>query len=262
MKKLISAFLLVLATATAFAQQKIVLLDSYFNNEFKKDNDGKMVSFHYKWEDKNPSGFSILGDDFKSQGAKLATLYEAPNKSNLKIANIYIIVDPDTEKETENPKYIQSQDVKQIKKWVKKGGVLFLLANDSANTELQHFNTLAVKFNMHFNFDLVNNVVNGEIIDGTVVPKDKTIFKTSTKIYMKDACSISIEKPAVSILENKGAILVAGTSYGKGYVMAVGDPWLYNEYVNGKLPASYQNDLAAKDMVTWLMDKTSSTKDK
>jgi unsaturated rhamnogalacturonyl hydrolase len=39
----------------------------------------------------------------------------------------------------------------------------------------------------------------------------------------------------------------------KGTVFAVGDPWLYNEYSDGrKLPKEYQNLDAAKDLVGWL----------
>ena len=258
MKKLIIAFLFVLAAATVSAQQKVVLLDSYFNNEFKKDTNGKMVSFHYKWDDLANSGFSVLGKDFEAEGAELATLHSAPNKHNLKNATIYIIVDPDTEKETTSPKYIQSKDVKQIAKWVKKGGVLFLLANDSANTELAHFNTLADKFGIHFNDDLVNHVTNdAHFEEGAAIPTNKDVFKSSSKVFMKDACSISIKNSAFPILESKGAILIAANNYGKGYVLVVGDPWLYNEYVNGRLPSSFQNDLAAKDISSWLMDKAS-----
>jgi unsaturated rhamnogalacturonyl hydrolase len=37
-------------------------------------------------------------------------------------------------------------------------------------------------------------------------------------------------------------------------VFAVGDPWLYNEYLDGrKLPAEYPNYKAATDLVKWLL---------
>jgi len=39
--------------------------------------------------------------------------------------------------------------------------------------------------------------------------------------------------------------------------MAVGDPWLYNEYVDGrKLPAEYPNYKAATDLAKWLLDQS------
>jgi unsaturated rhamnogalacturonyl hydrolase len=36
-------------------------------------------------------------------------------------------------------------------------------------------------------------------------------------------------------------------------VFAVGDPWFYNEYTDGrKLPADYDNYKAADDLVKWV----------
>jgi unsaturated rhamnogalacturonyl hydrolase len=44
--------------------------------------------------------------------------------------------------------------------------------------------------------------------------------------------------------------------YGKGTVFAVGDPWFYNEYTDGrKLPYGYQNFEAANDFVKWLIEQ-------
>ncbi|MBC7687398.1 MAG: hypothetical protein H7211_04385, partial [Aquabacterium sp.] len=41
---------------------------------------------------------------------------------------------------------------------------------------------------------------------------------------------------------------------GKGTVFAVGDPWLYNEYTDGrKIPAEYQTFSAANELVQWLL---------
>ncbi len=59
-------------------------------------------------------------------------------------------------------------------------------------------------------------------------------------------------KPAALKAKN-GTVIAATVVYGKGKVFAVGDPWLYNEYVNGRLPAAYQNDKAAADLARWLL---------
>jgi unsaturated rhamnogalacturonyl hydrolase len=41
---------------------------------------------------------------------------------------------------------------------------------------------------------------------------------------------------------------------GKGTVFAVGDPWFYNEYLDGrKLPSEFENFNAANDLVKWLI---------
>ncbi len=239
-----------------FCQDKTVLLDSYFNNEYKKDASGQMVSFHYKWDETGDVGYSKLSDLFTKNGAKTATLREAPSRDNLESADLYIIVDPDTYKENPNPVFIGKKDIKAITKWVKKGGVLVMLANDSANTELPHFNELAARFGMHFNDQMINHVINDQHFeDGGISNSGNPVFLTSKKLFMKDACSISITGAAYPVLKNKEDIIIAATPYGKGTVVAIGDPWLYNEYVNGRLPKDFENDKAAEDLVKWLLSK-------
>lgn len=231
------------------------MLDYYFNHEVRKNKAGQEERFHYMWEDVTPSGFSILGDAFKTQGAKLISLNSAPTIANLKGANIYIIVDPDTKKESPNPNYIEEKDINEIEKWVKAGGVLVMFANDSANVELPHFNHLAAKFGMHFNDDLQNHVLDdNHFPDGALITAGNPIFPTAQKVFMKDVCSIGLTGPARSGLKNSnGATILAIAKYGKGTVFAVGDPWLYNEYTNGRLPAEYENSKAANDVAQWLV---------
>jgi hypothetical protein len=234
-----------------------VTLDYYFNHEVHKGASGKPERFHYTWEDKANSGFSIFGDAFKRAGARLDTLGAAPAIANLKGTAIYIIVDPDTKKESPRPNYIESKDIKEIAAWVKSGGVLVMMANDSANVELPHFNKLAAVFGMHFNNDLQNHVINDQhFADGAIITTGNPIFKTARKIFMKDVCSIGLKYPAKAALRNsQGAVIIATAKYGKGFVFAVGDPWLYNEYTNGRLPAGYENDKAANDVAHFLIEK-------
>ncbi|MBK9570609.1 MAG: hypothetical protein IPO53_12320, partial [Chitinophagaceae bacterium] len=48
--------------------------------------------------------------------------------------------------------------------------------------------------------------------------------------------------------------VMAMARYGKGTVFALGDPWIYNEYLDGrKLPASFENYKAAEEWVKWLI---------
>jgi hypothetical protein len=63
------------------------------------------------------------------------------------------------------------------------------------------------------------------------------------------------------MLKNKnGATIIAVAKYGKGTVLAVGDPWLYNEYINGRLPPGYENDKAANDVAKWLIKQIPAKK--
>lgn len=238
-----------------YANAQIVTLDYYFNHEVHKDKGGKLVRYHYTWEDTLNTGFSILGEAFKKQGAKLKSLETAPTFEKLKATNIYIIVDPDTKMESDNPNYIGENDINEIEKWVKNGGVLVMFANDSANVELPHYNHLAVRFGMRFNDDLQNHVVDDKHFeDGAITTVNNSFFITARKIFMKDVCSISVRSPAYAALRNNNkATVIAIAKYGKGTVLAVGDPWLYNEYTNGRLPADFENKKAADDIVKWLI---------
>jgi hypothetical protein len=246
------------------AAAQTVTLDYYFNHETRKNSQGAPERFHYIWEEKDYNGFSVLGDIFKSKGFKLASLETAPTASNLKGSSVYIIVDPDSRKENPNPNYIQPTDVSNIEKWVKQGGVLVMFANDSANVELPHFNTLAAAFGMHFTDEQQNHVIDdNHFNDGGVIIKNNPVFKTSRKIYMKDACSISTTGNAKPVLKNSsGATLIATAKHGKGNVIAIADPWLYDEYTNGRLPADlgFENDKAAQDLVIWIKDLVAKTK--
>ncbi len=235
--------------------QKKVLLDAYFNNEYKTEKaTGAKVPFHYRWEDTEASGFSILGKSFTNLGATLATLNDAPTQGNLKGSSVYIIVDPDTKKETATPNFIDKKSVDEIEKWVKAGGILVMFANDSTNVELPHFNELANRFGMNFNNDLVNHVTNNTTHEGGGVDtKGSEMFKTSKLVYMKDACSITLTGKAYAILKQKNDVLIAAAPYGKGMVIGIGDPWLYNEYVNGNLQKEFENDKGANDLAAWLI---------
>ncbi len=159
---------------------KTVLLDSYFNNEYKKDAAGIMQSHHYKWEEQANGGFSFFKYLFNAYGVNTQTLKHAPNKDNLKNAHIYIIVDPDNNKEVRQPNFIDEKDISEIFDWVKNGGVLVLLANDTANVEFPHYNKLAHRFGIHWSDTSRNMVKNNEFETGAIpIPKNHFDFPVS-----------------------------------------------------------------------------------
>jgi unsaturated rhamnogalacturonyl hydrolase len=58
--------------------------------------------------------------------------------------------------------------------------------------------------------------------------------------------------------DKAGELLMAWTRYGKGMVFAVTDPWVYNEYTDGrKLSAEYDNFGGGVDLVQWLIEQRS-----
>lgn len=239
-------------------KSKTVMLDDYFNREIKKDANGKEFSWHYKWEEKNHGGYYTWGKQFESYGAKLDTLSAAPTSSNLANANIYIIVDPDTDKETPKPNFISATDVKTISDWVKKGGVLVMLGNDFGNCEFDNWNKLANAFGLEFNKDSINKVVNDQYEQGRVtVPAGNLIFKNARDLYMKEISTLKITGKADIILTLNNAPIVATVKYGKGTVFALGDPWLYNEYTDGrKMNGLFQNFTAAQELSAWLLTQS------
>ncbi|MFH0990592.1 MAG: GDSL-type esterase/lipase family protein [bacterium] len=242
------------------AQHKVVVgLDYYFNCEFREKKPGVREQFHYTWEDTTNSGFSELGRTIDRLGGDLDTLRSAPTADNLKRFQIYIIVDPDTPAETQVPNYILPEHSAAIVDWVKAGGVLVLFTNDKGNAEFEHFNALAAHFGIHFNEDSHHRVV------GKDFEKGKTdrfpahpIFRDVKQIYTKEVASQQLTKPAEALLTENDLILMAVSAFGKGTVVAVGDPWLYNEYFDDrKLPPEYENWKAAKNLFQWLLEKTS-----
>lgn len=234
---------------------RTVLLDRFFNSEKRKDATGADVYWHYVWNERSHPGFYTFGHIFEKNGAKLASLDVAPTAANLKGASVYIIVDPDHKKDNPSPNYVNTKDITAIKNWVKAGGTLLLMANDSNNCELKNFNMLAGEFGIRFTDKSINMVKNDTYEQGAVNPgKENTIFPSPAKMFLKEISTLELKMPAQPYVYKDEDIVIAVRKFGNGKVLAVGDPWLYNEYVDGrKLPAEYENYKAAEDLVKWLL---------
>ncbi|MGD9628994.1 MAG: DUF4350 domain-containing protein [Pyrinomonadaceae bacterium] len=238
---------------------KTVLLDDYFNHEVRKNKySGQDEVWHYKWDEMPDAGFYAWGRIFNSLGAATEELSDAPTPENLKNADVYIIVDPDTPKETASPKFVEPQHVKAIADWVKGGGVLVLMGNDGQNAELDKFNTLAREFGIAFNKDRKFEVINNDYRSGGIdIEADNRIFKTAKKIFVKEVSTLTLSGNAKAVVSANGDTIMAISKYGKGTVFVIGDPWLYNEYVDGRrLPAEFENFKAAQDLSRWLIANT------
>lgn len=240
---------------------KTVLLDDYFNHEIRKSKTtGRDEAWHYKWDEMADAGFFAWGRIFNSLGARTEQLAAAPTTANLKKADVYIIVDPDNQKETANPKFIEPQHVRTIADWVRGGGVLVLMGNDVQNAELDRFNTLADAFDIRFAKDRQFEVLNNDYKMGAIdIAAGNQIFKTAKRIFVKEISTLLLALPgdARSVVTAKGEKIMAISKYGKGTVFVIGDPWLYNEYVDGRrLPEEYENFKAAQDLSRWLIAQT------
>ncbi len=128
---------------------------------------------------------------------------------------------------------LQACDIEAIKQWVKKGGVLAVLANDAPNCEFTHLNKLMSEFGMTFNHVTFHPVTGTNFEMGACknLP-DHPLFKGVSKIYIKEVSDINLSGTAKAILTENGKVLMAENKFGKGYVFAIGDPWIYNEYID------------------------------
>ncbi|HEY9167661.1 MAG TPA: GDSL-type esterase/lipase family protein [Candidatus Kryptonia bacterium] len=242
---------------------KVVGLDCYHNNEWKTDKDGKEIRYHYIWEDEENSGYSELGGIITNLNARLSELATAPSAELLRHYSVFIIVDPDTPSETKDPKYIEPDQVKTITSWVESGGVLLLFANDKGNCEFFHLNQLAEQFGIHFNEDSRNDVVGQDYDTGKFdnLP-DHPVFRGVHKIFLKEISTLTVQSPATPLLRDNGDVIMATSHVGKGLVFAVGDPWLYNEYLdNKKLPVGFENYKAARSLFRFLIERSMSIKE-
>jgi unsaturated rhamnogalacturonyl hydrolase len=244
-----------LAAAARASHPQTVLLDAWFNSQQRRSTTGQMEYYHYKWDDTSDSGFSMLGQVFRDDGVATKTLFTAPTRRNLAGAQYYILVSPDNVAKKPHAHFMTDASARQVSAWVRAGGVLLLLDNDPSNADIVHMDKLADIFGLHFNDVLVHHVVGRDLEMGRIdVQGGGAVFHHPHTLFMKDTCSLSLSGRASAVVQDQGTILMATAKYGRGTVFAVTDPWLYNEYTNGKnLPANYDNLAAGKELVRWLI---------
>lgn len=257
---LLAAAELDLTLTATLARGQTVLLDAWYNSQRRRNAAGQMESFHYKWSDMSDSGYALLGHLFRSYGAATETLYSMPTRDTLSKAQYYMIVSPDIPVKNPNPHYMTAQDADEIASWVKQGGVLVLMENDPANADIAHLNLLADHFGLHFD-DVLHHHILGEQVENGRIPVDGRgpLFHRPHTLYMKDTCAISLSGPAEALLRDRGDVVMASAKYGRGTVFATVDPWLYNEYTDGrKNPRIYDqfdNFAGGRELVQWLLQQ-------
>jgi unsaturated rhamnogalacturonyl hydrolase len=247
-------FLIFFQIITGSLQGQITVgLDNWFNSETSPKTG---MPYHYLWTDTADSGYSRWGEIFRKMNARIVTVYK-PDMESLESIQIYIIVDPDSVNETPDPHYFQLKDIQLISSWVKRGGVLVILGNDGKHCGLASVNQLMSKFGMAFNHTMLHPVINNQYDMGayTGLP-EHPVFKGIQKIFMKEVASIKIWVDAKPVLLDNGQPVMAECRYGKGFVFVVGDPWIYNEYIDhDRLPADFENRKAAENLTRYLISQ-------
>ena len=135
------------------------------------------------------------------------------------------------------------------------GGTLVFMANDTANCEIKNFNELAGTFGIRFTDQSINTVQGNQFEQGRLdIPSGNPIFKRTYAVFVKELSVLDLKASASPVLSKGERKIIATTRFGKGRVFAMGDPWLYNEYTDGrKTPAVYENFIAGKDLANWLL---------
>jgi unsaturated rhamnogalacturonyl hydrolase len=240
------------------ARGRTVLVDAWFNSQKRKSADGEMESFHYKWNDDSNSGYSFLGRMFQQYGMRTEQLDHAPRADDLKGVDVYVIVSPDIPALNPVTHYMDKESADAIEAWVKAGGVLVEMENDNEHADQTHLDLLSDRFGIHYNaVDLHREVGDDYSTTMINIPAGTGgIFREAHKGIMKEVCTITVSGPAKAILmdADKTDVLMAVSHVGKGLVYANVDPWVYNEYTDGRhLPLGEDNFAGGQELVKWLV---------
>lgn len=198
-----------------------VAVDAWHNREAQP---------HYYWEGTYQGGYSGLSHILKSLGAEPRTVKSALSAETLRGLNALIIVDPDTPAETASPNTIQDGEIQALVKWVSDGGTLLLFGNDPGNAEFTRLNALATRFGIEFiEKKHVDASGNAKL---TLRTPAGGWFTPGLKFYGVDLAPLKLSATnAETLLAENGTPMMASVSVGKGRVVALGDPWVYNEYL-------------------------------
>jgi hypothetical protein len=203
------------------ASSKVVAVDAWHNREAEP---------HYLWEGTYQGGFSGLGKMLQGLGAETRTIREALTSRSLNGVDSLIIVDPDTPKEAASPNPITDAEIEAVAGWVQKGGTLLLLGNDPGNSEFARMNALARRFGVEFEERKhADEKGNAKL---TLSTAGGGWFTPGLKFYGVDLAPLRVTAKDVQILlSERDTAMMAAIKVGKGRVVALGDPWAYNEYL-------------------------------
>lgn len=245
------------APESTLAHGDTVVIDGWFNSQQRTDAFGQPALFHYKWNTWDAPGYSLFGHLFREFGAQTKELDSRPTAAALKDVAVYVVASPDNVDKNPQPHFATRGDAEEIAEFVESGGVLVIMENDTSFADLDHFNKVSDQFGIHFNSVLRKHVEGTNWEQGKItIDGGGPIFHHPHTIYVKDVCTITVTRPAHSMLEEGSDIFLATAKYGKGTVVAMTDPWLYNEYTDGrKLPAMYDNYAAGKEFVHWILQQ-------
>jgi hypothetical protein len=220
----------------SYAQKPLVALDCFHNNE---------SSPHYTWQLTSVGGYSQFGQLILGLGADTISIRTAMDSTVLAPVKVLIIADPDDSSEATNPNFMTAAEADVLDKWVQRGGSLMLLGNNKGNCDFTHFNLCAAKFGITFNQDTQSGSS-----DLGPLPQHP-LFTGCDTLHIVGICTQTLAAPAQAIFTVGGNVLISTVLKGNGKVFAMGDPWIYNEYINSK-----DNKACGTNVMKWLLGQT------
>ncbi|MGH9722389.1 MAG: DUF4350 domain-containing protein [Bryobacteraceae bacterium] len=201
--------------------RKVVAVDGWHNREAQP---------HYAWDGNYPGGFSGLGHMLKGLGAETRTVKEPLTQKALQGIDCLIVVDPDTPAESASPNFITDAEIDAVAAWVRKGGTLLLLGNDPGNSEFPRMNALARRFGIEFEEKKHADAQGNSKL--TLPAAQGSWFTPGLKFYGVDLAPLRVTaKAAETLFAERDTVMMTSVSEGNGKAIALGDPWLYNEYL-------------------------------
>jgi unsaturated rhamnogalacturonyl hydrolase len=211
--------------SVAVSMAAVVAVDGYHNNETKDAE-------HYRWEGTRNGGYSQLGAVIQGLGGELRTVRELIAAKTLRGVDVLIIADPDTPAEAAGPKYIAAGEIVAVEQWVSAGGRLVLLGNDKGNAEFERFNQLAARFGIEFVETIYRDADGKSKLNLT---SQSPVLGAGLTAYLVDVAPLKVSsKKSETLLSDGNTPIMALVRHGAGLVVALGDPWIYNEYINSK----------------------------
>ncbi len=230
---------------------KVVGLDYSMNANWKYKKDSTKIYKHCAWEDSTETGLAYLGNIIDRLGANLDTLQSLPKEQLLKRLSIYIIINQSKHKSDESDSEIKKAII-NVTSWVKKGGILIMM-EDEGKPGCAYFNKLAKNFGIEF----IRKEVRANDIPQLKKYKNlslQKIFNNLVQLNVKDVSTLKIKKSHQSILDDNGFTVMASLKMGKGMVLAIGNCWLMNKYLDLlHLSAENENIKAARNLFEWLL---------
>jgi unsaturated rhamnogalacturonyl hydrolase len=209
--------------ASAIAQRRPVLaVDAWHNNEAQP---------HYRWEGVYMGGYFDLHLMLERLGYETVTLQAPFSAASLKGVDYLLMVDPDLPSEAKDPQYVTAAEAAAADAWVRAGGTLLLFTNDKGNAEFEHFNRFARRFGVEFDPG-PHQDEKGQIKLTLRTPAGGKWLEGGLDFYAVQVAPLLLTaKDRDVLLESAGQPIMALIRHGKGRVVALGDPWLYNEYI-------------------------------